>query len=82
MASVRDGRGFWTRVVRGAGGWPRLLRLALTPLSWVYGAAVQVRNWMFDAGLRQVRRLPAPVLSIGNITAGGAPGANPRQTSS
>ncbi|MDZ4752898.1 MAG: tetraacyldisaccharide 4'-kinase [Phycisphaerae bacterium] len=40
------------------------------PLSWLYGMGVAVRNARFDRGLG-CRRLPLPVVSIGNITAGG-----------
>jgi tetraacyldisaccharide 4'-kinase len=43
----------------------------LLPLSWAYGLAVQARNCGFDAGLLRVRRLPVPVISIGNLGAGG-----------
>ncbi len=44
----------------------------LLPLSWVYRAGVALRNGLFDRGLRRVRRLPVPVVSIGNLTVGGS----------
>lgn len=47
------------------------LRQALWPLGLAYGCATALRNWTFDAGLRAVRRLPVPVVSIGNLTVGG-----------
>lgn len=25
----------------------------LTPLSWIYGAAVTLRNWLFDIGVKK-----------------------------
>ena len=47
------------------------LRQALWPLGLLYGAVAAVRNWTFTAGLRQVHRLPVPVISVGNLTVGG-----------
>jgi tetraacyldisaccharide 4'-kinase len=44
---------------------------ALLPLSWLYGAAALLRRSCHDAGLARPARLPCPVISIGNITAGG-----------
>jgi tetraacyldisaccharide 4'-kinase len=49
-----------------------LLRWALTPLSWLYGASIALRNGLYDRELLRVRRLPCPVVSVGNITVGGA----------
>ena len=43
----------------------------MTPLSWVYGLGVFVRNEMFDLGLLKSRSFDIPVISIGNITVGG-----------
>ena len=43
----------------------------LLPLSWLYGAAVAVRNWMYDRGFLASRRFDLPVIGIGNITVGG-----------
>ncbi|MBL8725589.1 MAG: tetraacyldisaccharide 4'-kinase [Planctomycetes bacterium] len=47
------------------------LRAALWPFGLAYGAAMAVRNWAFDAGLRRSHRLPVPVVSVGNLTVGG-----------
>jgi len=44
----------------------------LNPLSAVFGAAVRARNEFYDRGTFQVRRLQGPVVSIGNLSAGGA----------
>lgn len=41
-------------------------------LSALYGAAVQVKNSLYDRGTLNTRRLRGPVISIGNITVGGA----------
>jgi tetraacyldisaccharide 4'-kinase len=47
------------------------LRAVLVPASVAYGAAVRVRNALYDAGWLGVARVPARVLSIGNLTVGG-----------
>lgn len=48
------------------------MRAALTAAaSAFYGAAVRIRNAGFDAGLFRVRSAPVPVISVGNLTAGG-----------
>ncbi len=51
--------------------WPAPVRLCCTPLSWVYGAAVRLRAWLYRAGVLPTRRLPCRVISIGNLTVGG-----------
>lgn len=43
----------------------------LTPLSWLYGLGVKLRNLLFDMDLRKSRSFKTPVISIGNITVGG-----------
>jgi len=40
-------------------------------LSWLYGAAVALRRWFYQIGWIRARRLPARVISIGNLTVGG-----------
>jgi tetraacyldisaccharide 4'-kinase len=47
------------------------LWLALLPASGVYGAAVQLRNFLFAQGVLSSARLPRPVVSVGNLTVGG-----------
>ena len=42
------------------------------PLSWLYGAGVDVRNQLFDLGLLRQRAFSIPVIAIGNITVGGS----------
>jgi tetraacyldisaccharide 4'-kinase len=44
-----------------------LLRVAETP----YALATRLRNVAFDRGWKSVERVPAPVVSVGNITTGG-----------
>ena len=43
----------------------------LTPLSWLYGLGVKLRNFLFDTGIRKSQKFKTPVISIGNITVGG-----------
>ncbi len=44
----------------------------MNPLSAVFGAAVRTRNEFYDRGTFQVHRLQGPVVSIGNLSTGGA----------
>jgi tetraacyldisaccharide 4'-kinase len=44
----------------------------LIPLSWLYGFAVRLRNWLFDIGILKSKSFDIPVISLGNITVGGA----------
>ena len=44
----------------------------MNPLSALYGAAVYVRNQLHDRGMIAVQRLKGPVVSIGNLVAGGS----------
>ena len=43
----------------------------LSPLSWLYGLAVSLRNWLFNVGLLHQQSYDIPVISVGNITVGG-----------
>lgn len=43
----------------------------MNPLTGVFGAAVALRNGLFDRGILPSRRLAKPVISVGNLTAGG-----------
>ena len=43
---------------------------ALLPLSWLYGAAVGIRNHYYDRV--EAKKLPVPVVSVGNLTVGGS----------
>ena len=43
----------------------------LRPLGWLYGAAAALRNRRFDSGRAASAVYPIPVISVGNITAGG-----------
>jgi len=64
---------FPVRFIRGdaKGAGPTALRLALTPFSWIFGTAVEVRHSLYRSGVFTVHRVPCPVVSVGNLTLGG-----------
>lgn len=43
-----------------------------TPLSWLYTAVVWIRNGLFDRGFLTAEDAGVPVISVGNMTAGGS----------
>lgn len=49
----------------------QILRWVLTPLSWIYGAVMWVRNKLFDLGILPQVEFDVPVVGIGNLTVGG-----------
>jgi tetraacyldisaccharide 4'-kinase len=49
----------------------RVVRAALTPFGWLYGAVVSLRNLAFDRGLLAVHPVALPTVSVGNLTVGG-----------
>ena len=51
---------------------PEPLRWLLAPLAALYGGLVEIRNAYFDAGYLPRHRLPVPVISVGNLSVGGA----------
>lgn len=48
-----------------------MLRIVLIPFSWLYGLGVYLRNKQFDAGLKKSVSFEIPVISVGNLSAGG-----------
>jgi tetraacyldisaccharide 4'-kinase len=48
-----------------------MIRFLLYPLSIIYGIIVQIRNYLFDAGILKSQYFFFPVISVGNITVGG-----------
>lgn len=44
----------------------------LLPMSWLYGLGVKLRNQLFDLGILKQHAFDIPVISVGNITVGGA----------
>lgn len=59
----------WSRVhgPQSGEGWG----LLLAPMEGLYGLGVRLRRWAYKRGIREARSLPGPVISIGNLTAGG-----------
>jgi tetraacyldisaccharide 4'-kinase len=57
----------WT----GTSAGDRLLVGLLAPLAAGYGAGVAVRNALYDRGWLRSERVPATVVSVGNLTVGG-----------
>ena len=47
------------------------MRCVLEPLSWIYGFVMSVRNRLYDLGVLSSYTSTIPVISIGNLTAGG-----------
>jgi tetraacyldisaccharide 4'-kinase len=45
--------------------------IILTPISWLYGLVIKVRNAMYDRGILGVHDLGTKTISVGNITTGG-----------
>ncbi|MCB9231746.1 MAG: tetraacyldisaccharide 4'-kinase [Bacteroidia bacterium] len=48
-----------------------ILKWLLLPLALLYGGIMAVRNFLWSSGLRQPARAGLPVISVGNISAGG-----------
>ena len=47
------------------------LHRILTPLSWLYGMGVAIRNSLFDCGMLKSRSFDIPVIAVGNLAVGG-----------
>ncbi len=56
---------------RRKGVLPAIARWVLYPASVVYGAFASFYHFLYDSGILPGRGLPVPVISVGNITAGG-----------
>jgi tetraacyldisaccharide 4'-kinase len=48
------------------------MRPLLLPCVPLYGVGVTIRNWFFDIGLLRSRKVRVPVISVGNLSAGGS----------
>jgi len=70
---ITDMRGFCVRALDGTcRTLPAFLfRAAALPFSWPYGAIAALRRRAYAAGRLHARKLDVPVISVGNITAGG-----------
>lgn len=47
------------------------MKIVLWPLSILYSAIMQLRNWLYDQGWLKVHRFQVPIVSVGNLTWGG-----------
>lgn len=47
------------------------LRLLLVPFTWIYSVVIKCRRYLYTSGVLQTHQVYAPVIVIGNITAGG-----------
>lgn len=50
----------------------RAARAVLAPATWAYGALTDARNAMYDRGILRAHHPVLPVLSLGNLSVGGA----------
>jgi tetraacyldisaccharide 4'-kinase len=70
--------GFWLREWEQAidpenlSFFGQIEKALLKSVSFFYGAAVVVRNILYDAGFKTVCRVKVPVISIGNLSMGGS----------
>ncbi len=65
---------FWVQELlrHPARGWAGKILLApLVALGWLYGQGQAVRRWAYRRGFLASFRPPVPVISVGNVTAGG-----------
>jgi tetraacyldisaccharide 4'-kinase len=51
--------------------WLGVLRAGLRGAAGLYGLGAGGKNLVYDLGLRKPRRLPAPVIGVGNLAVGG-----------
>lgn len=48
------------------------MRILLRPFSWLYGIGTALRNFCFDRGLLPSESFKIPIISVGNLVAGGS----------
>jgi len=61
------------KVIQGeqSGFWACLIKMTCIPFSLAYHAVTLLRNFAYDKGWLKIHRINVPVISIGNIVAGG-----------
>ncbi|HQB39444.1 MAG TPA: tetraacyldisaccharide 4'-kinase [Deltaproteobacteria bacterium] len=64
---------YWRQMACGGSQSPlaRLLKLLLIPPALIYAAVTYLRALAYRCGIFNVKRLPRPVISVGNLTVGG-----------
>lgn len=48
-----------------------MIQTILIPFGILYGCVMQIRNWLYNWGVFKAESFDVPVISVGNITAGG-----------
>lgn len=76
MASDRERQSLhapFLEIISGArkGFFATLSRAILAGLEVIYSAVISLRNWTFEQQIIKSNQLPIPVISVGNLTAGG-----------
>lgn len=49
----------------------KILTGLLTPVSWLYGTVVGIRNWMFESKILKSVEFDIPIIGVGNLAVGG-----------
>lgn len=62
----------WSDVWFGQGAAPAALRVALTPLSWLYAGCWNAYLGVYALGLKRAKSPHAPIVCVGNLTVGGS----------
>ena len=66
------GRQALMRAWEGQNDWrAQLSSLAMLPFSWIFGALVSARRWLYQFGYFKQQSLPVPVIVVGNVMVGG-----------
>src|SRR3989441_4093561 len=68
--AVRVREPWLRRAWRGEVGWTGAA--SLQALARLYGGGLAVRSGLYATGILRTRRLPCPVISVGNLTLGGS----------
>jgi len=50
----------------------KLIKILLSPTVILYSFIVKTRNLLFDKGFLKIKKVPAKIISVGNITVGGS----------
>ena len=64
---------YWQRIWNDDGSISRytVIKIIASAISLPYRLIITFRNWLYDKKIFAVVKLPCPVISVGNITAGG-----------
>ena len=70
---TRAAQTYWRNLANGSrtGLFDRLALALLVPLSLPYSIIQRMRSFLYQSGIITTKKLPRPVISIGNITVGG-----------